>query len=439
MFMKELIFFCIPILFNYLIQQLYSSVDLMFVGNFAGLDAASAIGISSMLITCLIGFFGGFSTGAGILIAKAVGEKNEDSLQIQIRQVLIAALLLGIVMELIAYPLIPHFLRWTNTPDAAFTQAMQYLNIYALSFIFALAYSSFSAALRSMGDSMSTFIGQLLGGGINIALDALFICVFRWGVKGAAWASVISQLLAAGYLLTKLLPRVSGHIAIKDCLRERTMYQIFLLGIPVGLQSLVISLSNVFVQGQINTLGSAAIAAFTAYFKVELIIYYPIMALGQGLMTFVGHQSGAGNERNADQLTKSAIAFGSVAAAALSMITILFAKPLFRAFIPDQETIALGARIARWNFPFYFTYVFLQLFGDSLRGRGIVRQPMFVVLINFSVIRTLALFFAVHHSKSVLWIAACYPFTWVTAAICMTALYFYYTRRHKGSWLHEKK
>lgn len=437
--MKNLIIFCIPILFNYLIQQLYSSVDLMFVGNFAGLDASSAIGISSMLITCLIGFFGGFSTGAGILIAKAVGEKNEDTLQILIRQVLIAAILLGIVTELIAYPLIPRFLKWTNTPANVFTPAMQYLNIYALSFVFVLAYGAFSAVLRSVGDSMSTFIGQALGGGINIALDALFICVFHWGTKGAAWASVISQLLAAGYLLTKLLPKVSGHVVFRDCLRERTMYQIFLLGIPVGLQSLVISLSNVFVQGQINMLGSTAIAAFTVYFKVELIIYYPIMALGQGLTTFVGHQIGAKEERNADLITKKAVAFGTAVAAGLSIITMLLARPLFRVFIPNQETIELGAQITRLNFPFYFTYVFLQLFGDSLRGRGIVRQPMAVVLINFSVIRTLALLFAVNDRKSVLWIAACYPFTWVTAAICMTVLYHHYTRRKKDPWLRGKK
>lgn len=185
----------------------------------------------------------------------------------------------------------------------------------------------------------------------------------------------------------------------------------------------MITLSNVVVQAHINSFGADAIAAFTAYFKVELIIYLPIMALGQAIMTFSGQNLGAGQTDRIRRGTRACLLISLAMTAALSVLSLLFGETLFRLFNREASVIALGRQIIAVTFPFYVLYPVHQILGDSLRGLGKTRVPTLIVLVNLCVIRTALLFLTVPLTRSIKTVAAAYPVTWGLTALCMCVYY----------------
>ena len=201
------------------------------------------------------------------------------------------------------------------------------------------------------------------------------------------------------------------------------------VGLPAGVQSLVITLSNVMVQYHINSFGEDAIAAFTAYFKVELIVYLPIVALGQSIMTFSGQNAGSGKWKRIRMGTLQCTLMSMLLAAATAVAGLVFGEQLFRIFNRDGAVIELGKQIIRVTFPFYFMYSILQIVGDSMRGVGKSRVPMLIVLINLCLIRTLLLFIVVPRIPGLSGVAACYPVTWTLTSVCMAIYYIRFHRR----------
>ncbi|NLV21292.1 MAG: MATE family efflux transporter, partial [Syntrophomonadaceae bacterium] len=276
------------------------------------------------------------------------------------------------------------------------------------------------------GDSKSPLIAQFIGGLVNVAMDAVFLKVFEDGVSGVAWATLISQTIAALYVVWRLT-KLDDEIALK--LRDigidkPILCDVLKMGVPAGAQSLLITLSNVMAQYQINSLDIDAIAAFTAYFKVELILYLPIVAFGQAIMTFSGQNIGAGNLKRMCIGTRECLIIACCITAVCSVMAIAFGSQLFRIFNKEPEVIALGVQIISVTFPFYFVYNFLQILGDSIRGAGKTQPPMFIVMVNICIIRTILLFILVPGNPNVRSVAVTYPITWALAGACMAVYYF---------------
>jgi len=418
---KKLVLFALPLLLSSLVQQLYNTVDLIFAGNLIDSNASAAIGMSGMLITCLVGFFGGMSVGAGVLIARSYGNADYDGLGRAIHSTVALCAIGSVLLLVLGEALTPLYLRLVHTPDALLPMAMGYLRIYFISMPAIVFYNLCSGMLRSLGDSRSTLVAQVTGGLFNVLADWLFIARLHCGVVGAAWATLISQTLSAAYVVYRL-KRIERPYALKlrqvrldqDVFRETLR-----IGVPAGIQSLVITLSNVFVQYHINRLGGSAIAAFTAYFKIELIVYYPIMALGQAMMTFVGQNMGAGKPERVRRGMWECLGMGVGVSLLLSILGLLGGRRLFRAFYSDEAAIALGIRIIATTFPFYFVYCFLEIPGDALRGMGESRLPMLIVIVNLCLLRTALLFLIVPRWPDVRGIAVCYPVTWAVTGACM--------------------
>ncbi|MBR2699965.1 MAG: polysaccharide biosynthesis C-terminal domain-containing protein [Clostridia bacterium] len=220
--------------------------------------------------------------------------------------------------------------------------------------------------LRSMGDSRSTLVAQVVGGLLNVAADWLFIARLDLGVAGAAWATLISQTVSAAYVVLRLTRLEGPHaLRLKNVRFDKSVLSgTVTIGVPAGVQALVITLSNVAAQYHINRLGESAIAAFTAYFKVELLVYYPIVALGQAMMTFAGQNIGANRPERVRRGLRECLALGVGVSVVMSAVGLTFGHALFRLFYADEAAIALGLRILSTTFPFYFAYCF---FTDSRR------------------------------------------------------------------------
>lgn len=422
---KGILLFALPLLGSSLIQQLYSTVDLIFVGQLLGTKASAAIGASGLIVTCMIGFFNGMAVGTNVFAARHYGARRFEQLKKLIQTIFWTGIIGGFFLTVIGLVLSPVFLTWMGTPESIFPLAVRYLRIYMASMISVVSYNLLSGVLRALGDSRTPMLYQFFGGIINVFADFIFLYVFHMGVEGTAFATLFSQTFAAiGVMihLYRLKKPYALRIRFSDCsLKEFT--DILKVGVPAGVQSIIITLSNIIIQSQINTLGVTSVASFTVYFRVELIIYLPIVALGQAVVSFIGQNYGAGNWERIKKGNRLCIFGGSVITFAACILLIIAMPVILNVFTKDAAVAAQTLEIVKVTFPFYFFYTVLECFSSNLRGFGKAFLPMIVTVISFCGFRIVALFALMAKNPSPDKVALSYPISWGIAAAAMAMLY----------------
>ena len=422
---KGILLFALPLLGSSLIQQLYSTVDLIFVGQLLGTKASAAIGASGLIVTCMIGFFNGMAVGTNVFAARHYGARRFEQLKKLIQTIFWTGIIGGFFLTVIGLVLSPVFLTWMGTPESIFPLAVRYLRIYMASMISVVSYNLLSGVLRALGDSRTPMLYQFFGGIINVFADFIFLYVFHMGVEGTAFATLFSQTFAAIGVMIHLY-RVKKPYALRirfsDCsLKEFT--DILKVGVPAGVQSIIITLSNIIIQSQINTLGVTSVASFTVYFRVELIIYLPIVALGQAVVSFIGQNYGAGNWERIKKGNRLCIFGGSLITFAACILLIIAMPVILNVFTKDAAVAAQTLEIVKVTFPFYFFYTVLECFSSNLRGFGKAFLPMIVTVISFCGFRIVALFALMAKNPSPDKVALSYPISWGIAAAAMAILY----------------
>lgn len=422
---KGILLFALPLLGSSLIQQLYSTVDLIFVGQLLGTKASAAIGASGLIVTCMIGFFNGMAVGTNVFAARHYGARRFEQLKKLIQTIFWTGIIGGFFLTVIGLVLSPVFLTWMGTPESIFPLAVRYLRIYMASMISVVSYNLLSGVLRALGDSRTPMLYQFFGGIINVFADFIFLYVFHMGVEGTAFATLFSQTFAAiGVMihLYRLKKTYALRIRFSDCsLKEFT--DILKVGVPAGVQSIIITLSNIIIQSQINTLGVTSVASFTVYFRVELIIYLPIVALGQAVVSFIGQNYGAGNWERIKKGNRLCIFGGSLITFAACILLIIAMPVILNVFTKDAAVAAQTLEIVKVTFPFYFFYTILECFSSNLRGFGKAFLPMIVTVISFCGFRIIALFALMAKNPSPDKVALSYPISWGIAAAAMAMLY----------------
>lgn len=422
---KGILLFALPLLGSSLIQQLYSTVDLIFVGQLLGTKASAAIGASGLIVTCMIGFFNGMAVGTNVFAARHYGARRFEQLKKLIQTIFWTGIIGGFLLTVIGLVLSPVFLTWMGTPESIFPLAVRYLRIYMASMISVVSYNLLSGVLRALGDSRTPMLYQFFGGIINVFADFIFLYVFHMGVEGTAFATLFSQTFAAvGVMihLYRLKEPYALRIRFSDCsLKEFT--DILKVGVPAGVQSIIITLSNIIIQSQINTLGVTSVASFTVYFRVELIIYLPIVALGQAVVSFIGQNYGASNWERIKKGNRLCIFGGSLITFAACILLIIAMPVILNVFTKDAAVAAQTLEIVKVTFPFYFFYTVLECFSSNLRGFGKAFLPMIVTVISFCGFRIVALFALMAKNPSPDKVALSYPISWGIAAAAMAMLY----------------
>lgn len=422
---KGILLFALPLLGSSLIQQLYSTVDLIFVGQLLGTKASAAIGASGLIVTCMIGFFNGMAVGTNVFAARHYGARRFEQLKKLMQTIFWTGIIGGFLLTVIGLVLSPVFLTWMGTPESIFPLAVRYLRIYMASMISVVSYNLLSGVLRALGDSRTPMLYQFFGGIINVFADFIFLYVFHMGVEGTAFATLFSQTFAAiGVMihLYRLKELYALRIRFSDCsLKEFT--DILKVGVPAGVQSIIITLSNIIIQSQINTLGVTSVASFTVYFRVELIIYLPIVALGQAVVSFIGQNYGAGNWERIKKGNRLCIFGGSLITFAACILLIIAMPVILNVFTKDAAVAAQTLEIVKVTFPFYFFYTILECFSSNLRGFGKAFLPMIVTVISFCGFRIIALFALMAKNPSPDKVALSYPISWGIAAAAMAMIY----------------
>lgn len=420
-----LVAFILPLIGGSIFQQLYNTVDFLFVGNFLDKTAAAAVGASATLISCTIGLFSGISVGTSVVAAQSIGcgdvPRAEKALHTSVTFGIVGGALLLAVGELFA----PGILRLLRTPEEVLPQAVTYIRIYLLSVPMLVFYNMVSGGMRAYGDSRTPFLVLVVCGLLNVVMDALFIVWIPLGVAGVAIATTATQSLSAllvGWFASRG-DRVLRLQAKKLGIDRRTLRSVLAIGLPTGVQTIIVTFSNIMVQYYINDFGATAVAAFAAYYKVENLIYLPIMAIGQAATTFAGQNAGAGNYWRLRRGTLLSTLLGVGVTVCIAGAILLFPRTVFTWFMKDQEVVTNALKIAMVSFPLYWIYPILEVNGGAVRGMGHALSSMVVVILNQCVLRValLAIFSRTFHTIESL--AACYPITWATAAVSFAVMF----------------
>ena len=422
--LKGFFLFAFPLFLGSLFQLLYGTVDLLFVGNFLGKTDAAAVGASSILVTCLVGLLTGISVGAGVVLAQLWGGQKLKEADICIENTIFLGAAGGILLTGLGLLFAEPALLFLHTPESIMSRALLYIRIYLFSVTAMILYNMSAALLRAMGDSKTPFLVLATGGILNVGMDAWFIAVMKSGIAGAATATLISQSFTAAVLIIRIFRQ--NHLLKKHWNISREMiFRILGVGVPLGIQSMILTVSNLFVQYYINGFGENTIAAFTVYFKVENLIYLPVMAFGQAMVTFTGQNIGAGNM---DRIRKGAVIcniFAIAVTMGISAMVLCFGRQVLQVFCGEEAVIEEGLKIIRITFPFYFMYAILEVTGGIIRGNKKTMQSMAIVVIDLCVVRVLLLNIFAEYFHSIQAVAVVYPVTWTLAAGSFVLYYLF--------------
>ena len=429
---RQLILFSLPLMLGNVFQMLYNTVDSIIVGNFVSKQALAAIGATAMITNMMVFFFNGFSVGASVTIGRYFGARDQDNLHRAIETTMAATFLLSILFTFGGIALVRPLLRFMSTPEDVFKDATIYLRIYIGGISGLLIYNMGSGILRAVGDSTRPLYFLILTSVLNIALDLFFVVVLKTGIAGAAIATIISQFLSAALILLLLS-------MTKDIYRLRwrelrldlsILKQIFAVGLPAAVQSVITAFSNIFVQGYINFFGSDCMAGWSSYNKLDQFVMLPMQSMAIAATTFVSQNIGAGKERRADQGTVASLVLSCGITGVIIALLILFAPSAVRLFSPDPVVIEFGVLFIRVNGAFLLFNCVNHVLAGALRGRGDARGPMIIMLSTFVALRQIYLFFVTRFvANTPLLVGFGYPVGWM--ACCIIELLYYYRHRKK--------
>lgn len=425
---RHLFSFALPLLLGNIFQQLYNTVDTWVVGNFVSNEAFSAVGSVTPIVNLLIGLFMGLSTGAGAVISQFYGAKQTDQVQDAVHTAISMTLCLGVVFTAVGILFTPLMLQLMKMPENVMPDATTYLRIYFSGAMGLMLYNIGSAILRSVGDSRRPFHFLVVCALLNILLDLVFVLVFRMGVAGVAWATILSQSISAVLvLLTLIRSHEAVHLELTRLrLHWNVLKKILRVGIPAGLQLAVTSFSNVFVYSYINYFGYHFMSGWTAYNKINQFVLLPMQSISLAITTFVGQNLGAGLPKRAKKSVAVALAMSAASAALLLIPVVIFAPSLVRFFNPVPEVVDFGTRLLRIISPFYLVYCVHDTLGGALRGAGNGKVPMLVTLCCFVGFRQLYLYVMANYiCNEAIPIAMAFPAGWVLSAIIVL---IYFTR-----------
>ena len=422
---KKLIMFAIPIFLGNLFQQLYNTADSLIVGNFLGSSALAAVSSSGNLIFLMIGFFQGISVGAGVVIAKFYGAKDEKRLISSIHTTVALAFICGVFLTVFGIILAPKILVLMGTPSEIMNNSVSYFRIYFIGSLAFVLYNFLTGIMQAIGDSKHPLYYLIVSSVINVILDILFISFFHMGVASAAWATIISQFISCILCFAHLTKREDEcHLNLSMIKIDfLSLKQIVSQGLPTGFQNSIIAFANVVVQSHINSFGKMAVAGSGSYSKIEGFVFLPVLSMAFALTTFISQNLGAKEYDRIKKGAKFGLICSLVLAELIGVVIYIFSPQLISLFDSTKEVVYYGTLQARTVSLFYFLLSFSHCIAGILRGAGKSMVPMIVMLVFWCIIRVSYITVAVSIVKSIQTVYFAYPLTWGLSSITFLIYY----------------
>jgi putative MATE family efflux protein len=428
---KAIFLFALPMLFGHLFQQFYSMVDSAIVGKFLGKEALAAVGASFPIIFTMIALMIGIASGGMVVISQYFGAKDMDKVKKATETIYIFMFVASVILTVVGLLLVDPIFRITKLPPELLPMARIYINIYIAGIVLFFGYNGTAAILRGMGDSRTPLYFLVISTIANIILDLLFVLVFKWGVAGAAYATLISQ---GGALVTAMIYLHRTHEIINFNFRQWTFDReifraCFRIGLPTGLQQTFVALGMMTLFSIVNTFGTNVLAAFSAAGRIDSIATVPAMVFAQALSTFVGQNIGAGEIDRVRRGLIMTMLMSWAASILISIVLVVFRSYIMHLFTnkDELEVIRIGGEYLTIVTSFYLIFATMFTLGGVMRGAGDTLIPMFITLLSLWLIRIpLAYLLSDHLGEQGIWWAV--PIGW-TAGMILT--WFYY---RTGRW-----
>lgn len=423
--MDKLISFAFPLMVSGILQLMFNALDLVVVGRFSGSQALAAVGSTTALINMFINLFIGISLGANVMTARFYASGKDKEVSETVHTAVTFAVISGIVMIFVGGFLAKPALALMDTPDDIIDLSALYMRIYFVGMPFFMIYNYGAAVLRAVGDTKRPLIFLIISGAINAGLNLFMVIVLDLSVAGVAIATVISQMVSCVLVLRCLYHTDSSYqfrfskMQIKWCYLK----QIFAVGVPAGIQSVVINFSNVLLQSSVNSFGSIAMAGYTAANNLLGFLYMAVNSITQACMSFTSQNYGVGKYKRMDKVLIDCGILSLIVSLVFGSGFYLFGSYILRIYTSDTEVIKCGLEILSITTVPYFLCGIMDLFPGALRGMGYSAVPMVLSVIGTVGVRIFWIYavFPLNRSLYVLFIS--YPASWGLTIVMQVICY----------------
>ncbi|WP_407397002.1 MATE family efflux transporter [Treponema sp.] len=427
---KQILIFSLPLIASGMLQQLFNSCDIAVVGRFVGPEALAAVGSTAPLINLVLNIFMGLSVGANVLIASLEGQKKYKDISSAVHTIILLSLICGFLLTGLGFCFSGKILVWIETPVEVLESADVYLKIYFLGFPFILLYNFGAAVLRGKGESFKPAAFLIVAGLLNVVMNLVFVLCFGMGAAGVGIATTLSNVFSSACILVALSrERDEYRFSVKKLsLARHHCSVIFRIGMPAGIQGIVFSLSNLVIQGALNTLGSKVMAGSASGVTFEIFGYFIVSAFVQCAVTFSSQNYGAGNIKRCRQSYYYCMLMSVFLTMAFSIIFTVFRFPLSELYSKDPEAVQYCAeRILKVEIVQFLINSY-EITAGALRGLGCSLTPALITIVGTCSLRLVwigTVFPRFNTYESILFV---YPVSWVVTGTAMIIAYVVYTR-----------
>lgn len=422
----KILLFALPLAATGILQQLFNAADVAVVGRFVGNNAMAAVGSNSSIIGIILNLFTGISLGANVVISVSIGAGDMKTTHKAVHTSVLFGFVSGIIFGLLGQLVVAPLLHIMNMPAEVFAMASAYLRIYLLGLPVILLYNFEAAILRSWGDTRTPLIVLTASGIINVILNLFFVCIVGMDASGVALATVISNAVSAFSLFFFLL-RHDGpiHLSLRELKIDfKILGRILRIGVPAGVQGMAFSLSNICIQSAINSLGADIMAASSAAFNVEILVYYLVSALGQTCTTFVGQNRGAGQYDRCKKTLRLCLLQDIIGTILIGILILVTGRFSLRIFTKDPVVISYGLIRLRWIVSFEAINAASEVFSDFMRAYGYSFVPAMISLFGICGTRILWVYTVFPKTPTYETLMIVYPISWVVTTVIILFVYF---------------
>ena len=431
---RLLISMSLPMMISMLVQALYNVVDSMFVARVSE-NALTALSMAFPIQNLMIAVSTGLGVGLNAVLSRALGAKDEKGVNRAATNGIMLLFICGLVFMLGGATIVrPYFEMQTDIAEIV-ESGVDYTTIVMLGSMGIFMQILFERLLQSTGRTLLTMVSQGVGAIANIILDPIFIFglfgVPKMGVAGAAIATISSQAVSAILTMRALMRTEECYKFVIKKLRVDfpLLGRILRIGFPAGIQSMMYSISNLLIQPNINALGTDTMAAWTAFGKVDSIIWMVMGAFSVSVTTFVGQNWGAGKVDRVKTSIRTGMVVELLSTLIMSGVILLTGQHLIRLFTQDEGVIAISLMIMHCNVPLYVSFVPIDLLSGGMRGMGNSLAPMLIICFGVCIFRVVWLFTAVPLNNNIITIVLSYPISWILTSIVMIIYYLHWSKK----------
>ena len=423
---KVILYFSLPLFISVIFQQMYSIADSVIAGRFAGEAALASVGASYPITNIFNAIAVGCNIGCGVVISQLFGAGKYRKVKTAVYTSLISSLVISVVLTVFGILLTPKLMELINTPEDIFSDSALYLKIYIAGFTFLFLYNFANGVFASLGNSKIPLYFLIFSSVTNVILDYIFVVYFNMGVSGVAWATFIAQGVAGVMSVATLLYHLKSLKTEKkaEIFSLEMLKRISKISIPSVLQQSFVSIGNVFIQGEINSYGSAVIAGYSAAIKLNTFAVNSLVTFGNSVSSFTAQNVGAGQFKRIKEGFKSGAVLSIITAIVFSVVYVAFSEILIGVFMEsDKSVLALttGKQFLIIVEPFLCMIGFKVVCDGVLRGTGNMKYFMFATFADLVLRVILAFVFSPIFGAVGIWLS--WPIGWGLAVVLSFAFY----------------